>query len=270
MKRVGHAGTLDPMATGVLLVCLGQATRLSEYLMGGKKVYRAEVTFGTTTHSQDSSGQVIEVKDASGLTREAVEALLPRFTGEILQLPPMVSALHHEGKRLYDLARQGIEVERQPRPVTIYRLNLLRFAPGDPPRAEVRVECSSGTYIRTLAHDLGGAAGCGAHMSGLVREAVGAFTLADSVTLEQVEEAAGKEEFHRLLSPMTVAIEGHPLVQLREDQLNEVRFGKALPAEPDLPPSDLVGLVGPDGELAALAVCRFERLYPFKVLLGPS
>lgn len=268
MKRVGHAGTLDPMATGVLLVCLGQATRLSEYLMGGRKVYRAEITFGITTDTQDSSGRPLEENDASGVTPESIAGLLPRFTGDQLQVPPMVSALHYEGKRLYNLARQGIEVERAPRPVTIYRLDLLHFTPGEHPKVVVDVECSPGTYIRTLAHDLGAAAGCGAHMSALERRASGAFRVEEAVTLEAAEEQGRAGTFESLLSPMKTALAGRPLVEVSPEQVDALKQGRALSAPKACEGTDLVGLTGPGGDLVALARPEGELLRPFKVLLG--
>jgi tRNA pseudouridine55 synthase len=268
-KRIGHAGTLDPMATGVLLLCLGQATRLSDLLMGGRKAYRAEITFGVTTHSQDATGEVLTTRDASGLTREALEAVLPRFTGDLQQVPPMVSAVHHQGQRLYYLARKGIEVEREPRTITIYDLRLLSFTPGGSPRAEIEVTCSAGAYIRTLAHDIGEALGCGAHLSALRRVAVGPFRVEEAVSLEEAEEAARTGVLESRLLPMSAALKDHPTAATGAEDIPLLMQGRSLPSPFGQEDRDLVGLIGPGGDLVALARAREGRLFPFKVLLGP-
>ena len=187
-KKVGHAGTLDPMATGVLPVFVGQATRGVSFAESGDKEYLATLRLGLVTNTQDTSGQVLhrteELPD-----RAALEAVLPRFTGEISQLPPMYSAIKIGGKKLYELARQGKEVERRPRPVTIHALELVeQTAPGD---YVLRVRCSKGTYVRTLCHDIGQALGCGGCMAALRRTMAAGFTLSDAVTLEQVQEQLG-------------------------------------------------------------------------------
>ncbi len=170
VKRIGHAGTLDPMATGVLVLCIGAATRLSEYVMSSHKVYTASIRLGIETDTYDADGQITATADASALTRSEVETALAHFQGEIDQIPPMVSALQQGGRRLYDLARQGIEVERAPRRVTL-NIHLLDL---NLPDLRLRVECSPGTYIRSLAHDLGAALGVGAHLTALRRKASGA------------------------------------------------------------------------------------------------
>ncbi len=182
-RRVGHAGTLDPMATGVLPVFVGQATKAVPFAEDGRKEYLASLRLGVVTDTQDTTGTTLTETPADGVTEAALRAVLPRFTGEILQVPPMYSALKRNGKKLYELARQGKEVERAPRPVTIYALEL----PGRDENGDwlLRVECSKGTYIRTLCHDIGAALGCGGAMSALRRTAAAGFTLADAVTLEQ-------------------------------------------------------------------------------------
>ena len=172
-KRVGHTGTLDPDATGVLVLCLGNATRLAEYLSAARKHYVADVVFGIETDSQDASGQVVAERDAAHLTQADVNAILPAFRGAIQQVPPMVSALHHEGQRLYDLARQGIMVERAARAVQIDELELTASIPGAHPTARLEITCSTGTYIRSLAADIGAAAGVGGMMQTLRRTWVG-------------------------------------------------------------------------------------------------
>jgi tRNA pseudouridine55 synthase len=202
VKRVGHAGTLDPIATGVLPICFGQATRLMEYLVNGRKVYRAEFTLGTATNTYDTEGTVTDSGDWSAVTRADVEAQFPVFTGVVLQQPPMYSAIKHEGKRLYDLARAGVEVERLAREVVVYGLTLLEWAL---PKMIVEVECGRGFYMRTLAHDLGLALGCYAHLSELTRTKAGPFTLEDTVTPEQFETAAGGD-WESMLLPMDGAL----------------------------------------------------------------
>ena len=183
-KKVGHAGTLDPMATGVLPVFVGQATRAVSFAESGQKEYVAGLKLGLVTNTQDTSGETLGTHPAS-VTRTELEAVLPRFTGEIEQIPPMYSAIKIGGKKLYELARQGKEVERRPRPVTIHALELVeQTAPGD---YVLRVRCSKGTYVRTLCHDIGQALGCGGCMAALRRTMAAGFTLSDAVTLEQVQ-----------------------------------------------------------------------------------
>src|SRR5579885_3604415 len=184
-RRVGHAGTLDPAASGVLPICLGQATRAVEYLSEGGKAYRAAIVFGAVTDTYDAEGEVIRSAPVR-LTREEIETVLPEFLGQQMQFPPMYSAIKSGGQPLYKLARAGIEVSRQARPIEITRLDLLDW---QPPMLTLEVECSKGTYIRSLAYDLGERLGCGAHLGGLVRLRSGPFTLDDSLTLEALEQA---------------------------------------------------------------------------------
>lgn len=182
-RRIGHSGTLDPMATGLLVVFLGRATRAVEFAEGHDKAYTALLRPGLVTDTLDTTGTVLE---STGLrpTREELEAVLPAFRGEIEQLPPMYSALKHQGKKLYEIARAGGRVERKPRPVTIYRLECTGERGGD---FVLEVECSKGTYIRSLCDDIGRALGCGACMSGLRRTRSGGFDAADALTLEEIE-----------------------------------------------------------------------------------
>jgi tRNA pseudouridine55 synthase len=183
-RRVGHTGTLDPLATGVLPVAVGEATRIVQFLMEGDKTYRAVLKLGETTTTQDAEGEVLERRPADGITAEAVMAAARSFAGVIHQLPPMYSALKKDGVPLYRLARQGIEVERESREVRIDRLQVLDV---DLPLVTLEVDCSKGTYVRTLCHDLGLALGTGAHLVALRRTRSGSFTEADCVTLEQLE-----------------------------------------------------------------------------------
>jgi tRNA pseudouridine55 synthase len=185
-RRVGHAGTLDPDATGVLVVCLGQAVRIVEYLMGAGKTYQADIELGVTTDTYDAAGKVVASCDPSAVTEDQVRWALDAFHGTIRQVPPMHSAVHHKGKRLYELAREGIEVEREPRRVEISRLELLAW---QPPLVTIEVDCSGGTYVRSLAQDIGTALGCGAHLRDLVRLKSEPFHIDDAVSLEVLEEA---------------------------------------------------------------------------------
>jgi tRNA pseudouridine55 synthase len=179
IRQVGHAGTLDPMATGVLVACLGQATRVSEFLLGHDKAYRATIRLGVETTTYDADGDVIATREIEA-DRAAIEQALAAFVGEIRQVPPMVSALKRDGQKLYDLARQGIEVERAARVVFVYSIDLLAY---QAPDVAIDVRCSAGTYIRSLAHDLGAMLGTGAHLSALTRTAAGPFSLDQAIGL---------------------------------------------------------------------------------------
>jgi tRNA pseudouridine55 synthase len=227
-KRVGHTGTLDPLATGVLVICLGQATRIVEYLTATRKEYRATVVFGTTTDSEDATGTVLSETAASHLTEADVQGVLPQFRGSILQTPPMVSALHHEGKRLYELARQGIEVERQARPVEITRLELTSFTPGSKAQAEIEVECSTGTYIRTICADLGKALGVGGMMSSLLRTQVGAFTLSEANTLQQLENMKMEDRLNETVRTISDALPDWPRAILISSDIDRIAHGQAV------------------------------------------
>ena len=183
-NKVGHTGSLDPIATGLLPLCLGEATKLSGFLLDTDKRYFVKVRLGRTTATADTEGETLEEKPVPMLDTQAIEAVLQRFRGDIAQVPPMYSALKHKGKKLYELARKGLEVEREARRVSIYELTLLGFGSDF---LELDVHCSKGTYIRSLAQDIGMEIGCGAHVEQLRRTAVGGFTLDQSVTLEKLE-----------------------------------------------------------------------------------
>ncbi len=187
-KKAGHAGTLDPEAEGLLLICLGRATRLVDSIHELPKTYVAGLTLGRDSDTQDASGEVLHEQDSSHITEADLLNALKPFTGDIMQMPPMFSACHHEGQRLYDLARQGIDVERPLRPVTIHRLELIDFTPGFPAQAHIEIECSTGTYIRTLCHDIGQTLGCGGLMHSLNRTAIGPFSVENALTEDQLDE----------------------------------------------------------------------------------
>ncbi len=233
-KRVGHAGTLDPMATGVLPVFIGRATRAVEFAAGSDKEYVAGLKLGVVTNTQDITGEILEQRPAE-VTRKQLLAVLPRFTGAIEQVPPMYSAIKINGKKLYELARKGKEVERRPRPVTIHALEALD---GPPPQGAdflLRIHCSKGTYVRTLCHDIGQALGCGGCMSSLQRIKAAGFTLADSVTLEAVQEAVDRGEGESLLLPVDCCFAGLPVLVLKTAGAEKkIRNGAALPVR-DVP-----------------------------------
>jgi len=198
-RKIGHAGTLDPEAEGVLPVCLGNATRIADLLTDHSKTYRAGLRFGLVTDTQDSTGQVLEEGDPSYLTEEEARRVILSFVGPYAQIPPMYSAKKQNGKKLYELARAGITVEREPAQVTVHRIDIRNM---QLPEAVLEVDCSRGTYIRTLCHDIGQAAGCGAVMTGLLRTRVGSFHVEDSVTLSQLEEKIEAGELERFLIPV--------------------------------------------------------------------
>ena len=242
-KKVGHAGTLDPMATGVLPVFVGQATRGVSFAESGDKEYLAVLRLGLVTNTQDTSGQVLHRTEALP-DRVALEAVLPRFTGEISQLPPMYSAIKIGGKKLYELARQGKEVERRPRPVTIHALELVeQTASGD---YVLRVRCSKGTYVRTLCHDIGQALGCGGCMSALRRTMAAGFTLADCHTLEEVQSGG-----EALLSPTDSLFRQYPAYTIPSaEEERRCRCGNPLTAAV---PDGLYRVYGGDGAFLCLS-----------------
>ena len=187
IKKVGHTGTLDPMATGVLPICIGrEATKLSQLIMDSQKEYKAVLKLGITTTTQDGEGEITSEKEVTS-TKEEVENAINSFVGEITQIPPMYSAIKINGKKLYELARKGVEVEREPRKVTIHYINILNVDMKEN-EAEIVIGCSKGTYIRTLCNDIGEKLGCGGYMKSLVRTKCGGFDIEDSITLEEFEE----------------------------------------------------------------------------------
>ena len=215
-RKVGHAGTLDPGATGVLLVGVGRATRLMRFLTPLPKIYTGEIVLGVATSTLDADGEVLETFDMAGVTLDAARQAAAELTGDILQVPPMVSALKVGGKRLHELARQGIEVEREPRPVTVHRFELSEVE-GEPGVLRAEVECSSGTYVRSLAADLGAALGGAAHLRSLRRVAIGSFTVADAHPVESPV----------VLSPAE-ALRDHQAVSVDADVATLVGHGRVL------------------------------------------
>jgi tRNA pseudouridine55 synthase len=228
-RKAGHAGTLDPLATGVLPVVLGKATRLVEYLADADKAYRATLVLGATTDTYDREGAMTPVADAVMPSREEIEEALERFRGEIEQLPPMHSAIKIGGKKLYELARAGEEVVRKARRVTIHRLDLEAYRP---PVLSIFVECSKGTYIRSLAHDLGGVLGAGAYLDALVRTRHGPFTLEGATTLEGLEEVFREGTWEESLYPPEHILQGWKSYTTDEDEALAVSQGKSLALPP--------------------------------------
>lgn len=230
MKRLGHAGTLDPMATGVLPVFAGRATKACDILPDHDKTYEAGFRLGITTDTQDVTGTVTKERPAN-VTLEQIKNTLESFRGEIMQVPPMYSAVSVGGKRLYDLARKGIEVEREARPITVYCLEITEFDESAQ-SGTLKISCSKGTYIRTLINDIGEALGCGGIMTSLVRTAACGFTLADCVTLEQLQAIAnGGGDFSSASRPIESVFEGLPSVRLSPVQERMYRNGVKLSLE---------------------------------------
>lgn len=187
VEKAGHTGSLDPLATGVLPLCFGEATKFSQFLLDADKGYRSTFRLGVRTTTSDADGEPLSEVATDGITREQIERELQQFVGDILQVPSMFSALKHQGQPLYKMARQGVEIERQPRPVTVYSIDVLDFRAGPAAEVDVDIRCSKGTYIRSIAEDLGFALGCGAHVKVLHRSTAGLFGEAQTVTLEQLE-----------------------------------------------------------------------------------
>ena len=229
VRRVGHAGTLDPAATGVLPVCLGQGRRVVSFLHDTAKVYKAQVEFGVTTDSYDATGNITATGDPSGVSRKQLLAALESFRGIIQQTPPMYSAIKHGGRPLYELARAGIEVERKSREVQIYRLELKRW---QPPVATIEVECGKGTYIRSLAYDLGQLLGCGAHLKNLVRLKYGCFSLEDAVSLPQLEDGFQHGYWHRFIYPIDIVFQDWAVVVVDDAGEADVRNGRPVELKP--------------------------------------
>jgi len=196
ISKAGHAGTLDPSASGVLLVCVGQATKIAEFLVGMKKHYQGEMTLGISTDSQDSEGKIVQRREVKAdIDEKRIKDIFHKYEGTISQIPPMFSANHYKGERLYRLARKGIEVKRNPKKIKIYQLNLINYNQNINPIIKFEVICSKGTYVRTLCNDIGNELGCGAHLSNLIRKKIGNFSLEDSLNLEELkkEKALGKK-----------------------------------------------------------------------------
>ena len=266
-RRVGHAGTLDPAATGLLPICVGQATRLVDYLHQQPKRYHCVLRLGERSTTMDLEGEVSRGADASGVDAAAVREALARFVGDIEQVPPMYSAVRHDGRHLYELAREGVEVERRPRAVTILEARLLDFRPGGVAEAEVDVLCGKGTYMRVLASDVGDALGTGGLLAWLERTAYGPLTIADSVT---VEELGALDDPGTALRPLDVAVTFLPRVDLAPAQALQVRRGQSVwvPRLPEPRPRGACRAHSAHGELVAVGELQGNLYRPTKVLVG--
>jgi tRNA pseudouridine55 synthase len=267
--KAGHAGTLDPAATGVLAVCLDDAVRLQQFLADADKAYEATVAFGAATDTEDAEGQVVETADPSGLTADAVRAALSRFLGEIAQVPPMYSAVRVGGRRLHEAARAGEDVERAPRTVRVDAVALLALAPPEGGRALARlaVRCGKGTYIRTLAADLGRAVGVPAHLAALRRTEASGFPVEEALSLSEVERlaAAGPEALRARAVPLAEALRFLPAARLTWAEARDLAHGRALPRDGE-GARERVRALAPDGALVAICERAGSRLSPVRVL----
>lgn len=257
IRKIGHAGTLDPLATGVLVLCVGAATRLSEYVMHTTKRYRARVRLGATTDTYDAEGEIVQERDASRVTRDVVERALEQFIGEFDQIPPMYSAIKQGGRKLYDLARAGETVERAPRPVRIFSLALIEW---QPPEFTLDVTCSAGTYIRSLAYDLGEALGVGAHLAGLTRAASGMFTLENAVPLDTLLIDPASH-----IIPPSAALRQYPALVLAAAAEDDIKHGRAI--DGDFADGTVVMAYDAGDRLIAVLEAEDGRLKPQKVFI---
>ncbi|MCK4258675.1 MAG: tRNA pseudouridine(55) synthase TruB [Halanaerobiales bacterium] len=275
MKKVGHTGTLDPDAVGVLPICLGKATRMVEFLMEDHKFYRGEITLGIETDTLDAAGVVTRRVEVGKIDVIELQQVLDQFVGKVQQIPPMVSAVKHKGKRLYELARKGIEVERKPRNVEIYALNLLKvdLDTHSEPRFMIDVECSKGTYIRTLAHDIGQVLGCGAHLSYLVRTSTGLFALEESVTLDELQDICEAGKISDIILPIDCGIRSMPKILIKDQAMKKAVNGVSLQKRDyleiplEIKQGDLVRVYGLKDFISISKVIDIENLIvkPLKV-----
>ena len=248
IRRAGHTGTLDPRASGVLVVLIGPAVRLSEYVSASDKRYQAVVRLGATTDTYDADGRILSTSPVDKITESQFEEALEDFVGEIEQVPPPYSAIKIKGRKAYEMAREGEEVDMQPRRIKVYSLELLEWAP---PEAVIDVYCSSGTYVRSLAHDLGEKLGCGAHLIGLRRTKSGRFTLRDAVPLRKLRDAFEEGSWYQFLIPAAEALSDWPAIELDQDQVDALRHGHRI-ATTDGPEAEMARGISEQGELVAL------------------
>ncbi|MFO7944373.1 MAG: tRNA pseudouridine(55) synthase TruB [Anaerolineales bacterium] len=265
IRRVGHTGTLDPRASGVLVVLIGPSVRLSEYLSASDKRYQAIIMFGVATDTYDTEGkQVGETKSVGHITDEDIHQLLTDYEGKIQQYPPCHSAARVDGERAYEKARRGEEVDLEPREIDVYNLELLEWAP---PEAVIDVYASSGTYVRSLANDLGNDLGVGAHLTGLRRTKNGQFTLRDAVRLRELKDAFVAGDWYKYLIPAAETLSDWNTVVLTPDQLEKIKHGQRIPA--DLGESGMARALSQQGDLIALleAIEEDQEWQPRKVFL---
>jgi tRNA pseudouridine55 synthase len=264
IKKVGHAGTLDPRASGVLVLCLGSATRLSEYLSTASKRYQAVIRFGSATQTYDAEGDVV-LQTGNAPSRKEIEDILPEFMGDISQVPPPYSAIKVKGSKAYELAREGKEVELDPRVITIYDLKLSSYKAPD---LALEIECSAGTYIRSIAHDLGEQLSTGAHLAALRRVKSGPFSIDDAIPFPKLEVGFMVDKWEKYIVPALDALPDFPIVKVTSDDLEHVKHGHRISAAPRS--SGLARAVSSDGELVAIleAVEDGTLWHPRKVFIG--
>ena len=268
VKKIGHGGTLDPIATGVLPLCIGPATRFADSILLGKKAYRLTVKLGTATDTYDSEGETVAESDPSAIDREAVERALPRFRGTITQVPPMYSAVKHNGQRLYNLARAGVQVERKSRQVEVERLDITRWAP---PEFDLELTCGHGFYARSLANDLGDALGGAAHLSALQRTRAGKFELGGAVKIGELASAVESGEWQDYLYPIDWTLYHLRSVVLDPMMQEMCQNGRPIPLSRFVPSEkgEQVRAYSRSGEIIALLSCDPARggWKPDKVLV---
>ena len=263
-KKVGHGGTLDPDATGVLPVAIGKATRFLELVLSGRKTYVIMVKLGNATNTYDASGEITDSSDASGVTREMIENALDSFRGDIKQVPPMFSALKREGVPLYKLARQGIEVEREARPVTVYRLSVVSW---NHPEFGLEIDCSSGFYARSLAHDVGVAVRTHAHLTTLVRTKASGFEIEPAVSLDDLESLANEDRWEDAILPIDAVLSDLPRVAMNPLTEDQIRNGQSVRAtskevvDMNVQEGDLVRVY--DSEGAFIATAQYDSAGPW-------
>lgn len=248
LRRAGHTGTLDPRASGVLVVLVGPAVRLSEFVSASDKRYQAIIRLGSATDTFDAAGKVTQPEQQVNVTEDQFEKVLATFVGEIEQVPPPYSAVKVQGRKAYEMARQGEEVELAPRKITVHHLEVLEWAP---PEVVIDVHCSSGTYVRSLANDLGTTLGCGAYLVGLRRTKSGRFSLRDATPLRKLQEAFTAGDWYQYLIPAAEALAEWPAVELSPDDVENVRHGHRVKADLAAKPGSVRG-VSTQGELVAL------------------
>lgn len=247
IRRAGHTGTLDPRASGVLVVLIGPAVRLSEFVSASDKRYQATLRLGSSTDTFDAEGRVTQTASSADISEEQFHKALDQFVGEIEQIPPPYSAIKVDGRKAYEMSREGEEVNLAPRKITVYSLELLEWSP---PEAVIDVFCSSGTYVRSLANDLGTVLGCGAHLVGLRRTRSGQFTLRDAVPLRRLQEAFDAGDWYKYLIPAAEALGEWPILEVDADQVELIRHGHRIPAEPDM--QGWARAISQQGDLVAL------------------
>lgn len=264
-RRIGHGGTLDPLACGVLPIFFGKATRVIEYFQNSRKTYKADIELGRTTDTYDAEGEVTSEKDCSYVTRQTLEEALCKFTGNIKQLPPMYSAVKHNGKRLYELAREGKEVTRKQRDAVVYEIKLNEW---ENPSFSITVECGKGTYIRSLAYDIGESLGCGAYLKALERTKYGSFNVEESSTLEEMEKAALEGTWQKKLKSIDYVLEDMPEIKLGDDDIKKVVNGVFVEIKnEELKDGAILRIYDKEGGFTAIA--RYNKtdmlLHPVKV-----